>query len=377
MLESVKVPFSGTVKADGTFSIDVQAIALQNFWGMMMASVQQKTPAGTVSGNPLWTLSGGRIPLDFKFGPSVDLGPRLIAPGELITISGTGAIPSAIISGALHGVRSFTQSELLSNSYAPAASSTSVLTSNPRQRLFPNGVTPTPNGPSFTVNAGQSTSFTFTIPSGTVALRILASAAGLAFTYSLAVVGNTTNEQYYGSTPAPGSPQMVPTPTLPFTIPIEVDWDTQVIVSVTGDPTNQTLYYLSALFAPEQPGQAGAAQSVFSPIPALWQAANKQPVAINANIVGAATALIVAAVVGQTIYLFEIELWSDAAAATLINLQDSSGISIATGRNTGAGHIMQMGFHGAAIVQGRGIQLGGLSGPASSNFYGSLTYSQG
>ena len=110
--------------------------------------------------------------------------------------------------------------------------------------------------------------------------------------------------------------------------------------------------------------------------PPFWMVANKQPLPISVSIVGAGTQTLVNGVAGQFVTLHYIQLWSDAAAATLIRLQDSNGNDKAIGRNNGAGLIMQTEFHASKLDLAVGVQLGGLSGPASSNFFGTLVFSQ-
>lgn len=133
-----------------------------------------------------------------------------------------------------------------------------------RQKLYPDGVAipVITNTPSFTVGAGATVTKTFTLPAGTVEIRILATASGLLFAYSLLVSGRQTVEQYFGDPNAPGTAVAVPVPTLPFTIPVELDWDTQVDLTVVGDPVRVVSLFVSALTAAEAPGQAGAASSV-------------------------------------------------------------------------------------------------------------------
>lgn len=195
----------------------------------------------------------GRVHAQFQVPPGTNDGPPVAGQIALVT---------------------FYAQELAPN---PGVPDGQVAVTIPRQKLWPDGVTPvTQSQPSFTVAAGAtSPTLTFTLPPGTVQIRVLATAGGLLFQYALLVLGHQTVEQYWGQPTAPGAPATVPTSTLPFTIAVERDWDTQVDLIAVGDPAQATTYYVSALFGVESPGQAGAAQSVIIPTPAAWQYPNQ------------------------------------------------------------------------------------------------------
>lgn len=144
-----------------------------------------------------------------------------------------------------------------------------------RQALYPIGSGAlAPPTPSFNVGAGATLSPQFALPRGTIALRVLANAGGLIFTYQLFVSGHQSVEQYFGDPNAPGSPITVPSPTAPFTIPIDNEWDTQADFSVIGDPSHTVHFFVSALFQYEAPGQVQAAQAVSLRQQPDWQTFN-------------------------------------------------------------------------------------------------------
>jgi hypothetical protein len=132
-----------------------------------------------------------------------------------------------------------------------------------RQALYPTGSSGlAPPTPSFSTTAGGTAAPSFAIPPGTIAVRIMASANGLIFTYQLNVTGHQTVEQYFGDLNAPGAPLQVPEPTAPFDLKISTEWDTQIDLSVIGDPTRAVHFFVSAIFTAEPPGQIQAAQAV-------------------------------------------------------------------------------------------------------------------
>lgn len=242
-----------------------------------------------------------------------------------------------------------------------------------RQKLFPDGVaTPVnPATPSFTVAAGVTAPFRFTLPAGTVDVRILATAGGLLFGYSLLVLGHQTVEQYYGDPQAPGTPLAVPVPTLPFTIPIERDWDSQLDFTVVGDPAQATSYFLSALFAPETPGQAGASQSVTMPTPQPWQAPTLSA-PFSANFVAGVAQVEINATAGSTVFVHSIFVVTN--AATNVSVQDTTGSGFSQGSAQAAGIALQVDHKGQPLTRGRGVQIVSLVNAALN---GVIVYGRG
>lgn len=256
MITPVNRGSSGIVKADGTLTLEVANISASE-WSSVLASFQ-------AAGNPQWTLNIGGRAVGFGAGAQVDIGSRLCAPNDKLQISIIGGLPGTEVAGQFHGGRSPDMQEAIQFGNLVQANTISVKTSNPRQKLFPDGVTPPANPltPSFIVAPATAPNFTFTIPTGTVSLRIMATAIGLAFTYQMNITGVNTKVQYFGDLAVPGNNVLVGLPTLPLTIPVGTDWDRQVLINITGDAVQTVDFFISALFAPEAPGQAGDAQSV-------------------------------------------------------------------------------------------------------------------
>lgn len=276
MLFPVSQPFSVTVDANGNAQKDVSGLFTGN-WSMVMLTARHAQNVNGVQvpvGTPLWQFIVDKDVVSHGTGPAVELGPRPVAPKSTISINLTGGIPGANVIGLIHGLYSNQPNahELLQSAYTPAPNSIAIQNVIPRKTLYPIGVTP-PVGPqiattpSFTVAASGTVNTSFIIPTGTVAIRVLANSAGLAFSYTLGVIGHQSGQQYFGSPTQPGTTVIVPIPAFPITIPIESDWDTQLDITATAPSTNTgpVSFFISALFSSEQPGQAGAAQQVFVP----------------------------------------------------------------------------------------------------------------
>lgn len=253
-----------------------------------------------------------------------------------------------------------------------------------RQILYPDGVGAQPAGtPSFTIAAAGTFSGNFTLPPGCVSLWIMADAAGLLFTWSLNVTGVTSTIQYFGQPTSPGAKATVPVPTLPFTIQVDRAWDAKVTVAVGGDPTNATSYFVTALFAPTPPGQAGAAQSVTIPTPSLWQAPSARPFRLGVAGITAGTAnriQLIAGVAGQTIRPFYFHVTCEAAVP-------SNALHLCDGDPNTTGVIIddldtaavtdKMGFYfGSPLTPGNGLFLY-TDVNTGAQCHGGGSYSQG
>lgn len=366
-MRPILIPIAAKTDANGAATINV-GLERTGDWRSVKIALGTTGPAE-------WAAVQSGVPVTYGRGRRVTLGPELLQPDDTLQVVITGGPVLAQITGSVSGIGGSMQEVI--DGFKPAPNTIALDTSQPRLKLFPDGTTPPTSATtaSFTV-AGSSTSATqrFTLPAGTVAIRLLASASGLLFTYSLLVVGNQSGEQYFGSPTSPGSVTPVPTPTLPFTIPVEIDWDTGLSIVVTNTSTNPISFFVSALFAPEAPGQAGSAQSVTMPSPESWQAPNRVPVIINNNIAAGANAVIIAAATGVTLRIFAVSVGIDAvAAANALLLQDTAGSNY---------HVFQTGaiimnpFWGYAVQWPPGLGLR-ISNPGAAGVLvrGSVVYS--
>ena len=368
-----RILFAGPTDATGAATIQVKAPA------SMYAVL---TVIASAPGNPNWTVQAAGQLLTFGNGPQVNLGPLLTTPGENLQIVITGATPNSQASGTLAGNQYLTAEQAADN-YQPMSNAISLNTFQGRQRLYPDGSPPaTPNAPSFTVAPNTITStLTFTLPAGTVSLRILAQSGGVVFRYFLLITGHVTLEQYWGSPTAPGSVQAVPSPTLPFTIPIENDWDSKVdIVCQTPSTNGATVsVFVSALFAPEFPGQAGAAQSVSLLDPQAWQAPDTAAVFNGANVNAGATFVMIAAPPAtQRIRLHWVYLTSNAGAAAANSwlLDDGLGNRLSANSNSAQqdnNPMFNMDFKGFPVSAGNSVRATNQNAGALA-LYGSVHY---
>lgn len=249
----------------------------------------------------------GRVHAEFGVPPGLDDGPAVAGQTAGLTFYAEALTPN------------------------PGVPDGQVAVTIPRRKLYPDGVVvpSVASTPSFTVaSGGLSGAKVFTLPPGTVSLRVMVTAGGLVFAYSLLALGSQTAEQYYGDPAAPGSSVVVPTPTLPFTIPIENDWDTQIELHVE-QPTQNVNVFVSALFAPEQPGQAGAAQSVTQVTPQAWQTPNAGNGGGTGLIAAAGNLTLVPAPGGVlNTYLHVLMFNIVGAAGSFCDLQNSSGTAL-------------------------------------------------
>jgi hypothetical protein len=249
---------------------------------------------------------------------------------------------------------------------------TSVYTN--REQLWPIGSPATPGTPSMVVTGGTSPTNRFTIPNGTVSLRLLVSANGTVFSYNLLVVGHQTVTQYFGSITAPGSVAPVASPTLPLTLSIEYDDDSQIDIIV--NPSVNVNVWVNALFAPESPGQSGDSQSVIIPAPSAWQTPNNDWMLGSGGIGAGATLNLIPAVAGQTVYLWEQTFHLGAGAAgSFGQLQDTFGTGLRQ-MNFAIADNYPFQFNGRALFPGRGLQLKNTSAANSGSLNGGGSYRQ-
>ena len=368
MATPVRTLFAGTTDASGNASIPIKAPPTM----YAVLSV-----AATCAGNPNWSVGPVGQVLTYGNGPQVNLGPILTFPGENLVIQVANANPLAQVSGSLAGNQYLTAEEAAAN-YVPSANAVTISTFQRRQRLYPDGVTPaSATSPSFTCAGGGTATERFTLPQGCVAVRLLATASGFLFSYQLYVGGHQTVEQYYGDPNVPGSPLTVPVPTLPFTIPVELDWDTQLDFSVVGDPARQISFFVSALLAPEAPGQAGAAQSVATIIPQPWQAPTNTA---YQSLTTATTAMVVSGVAGLTTRVWGCQLEFDTGTTAVAVLEDSV-------RGSPSGRLLVLpdsgktsvtiDHHGAALTVGAGVVLRVIGITGGGGVSAVVGYSQG
>lgn len=372
-MRPIRVDITGTTDKNGNFS-QVVRLDKTDEWRNIKVAI------GTV-GPAEWSLSTANTPLTYGRGRRVTLGPELLYPFDTLTVACTGGPVSATVTGSATGT-SGTEEEVIPT-YAPSPNTIALDAAIPRQKMYPDGTavaTINAGGPSFSVAPGfLSAVQTFTLPAGTVAIRLLASSSGNPFLYSLLMVGSQTTEQYYGDPLTPGNTFLVAIPTLPFTVPIERDWDSQVKISVLADSTNvaNVDFSISALFAPESPGQAGAAQSIFIPVAAPWQAP-QHFTAQNISINSGATFLFIPATGTEKTYLHGYAYGTDgvnAAGRIIVMESATTNPFLDLDANATRGQIAVGTGSGAPTLASQGISVKN-SGGAASFIAMSQAYSQ-
>lgn len=281
MIDQLRIPFSGTVKSDGTFEIDLTPAVLQSYYAMILVSARH-VGNGEVTGSPRWTLAGGGMALDFTVGSAVDLGPRLFSPGETVTVSGSGAQPQATISGVLHGTRAGTAAELLAGAYVPTPSTLGVQPTGTTQILA-----------DITTPANVNTSVTVPTPQTATALGYIAFVEGGFFPLSVIVTGVQSNQDYLfqNLNIDPVSTQFVP-----FAATNLVDQQLVCTVIGNGTTTSRAIFLASSL---------PIAQFVFGTVNLINSDVTIKPRFPDWQVVDLVSAITVPGIAGQRIFLDE------------------------------------------------------------------------
>jgi hypothetical protein len=254
-MRPLRIDVTGTTDKAGNASIPVK-LPVNGEWHDVKFALSTSGPAE-------WALLVSGTAITYGRGRRVTLGPELIQDGEQVTITVTGGPVLSPIIGSATGRSG--DPDTITAQWGPQPNTIALDSAIPRQKLYPDGVPipPLASTPSLTILSGGNATVRFTLPAGTVLLRILANASGIFFGYSLLVTGHQSGEQYFGDPNSPGTPLRVFTPTLPLTIPIEFDWDQQLDLTILYDAAAASgKFFMSALFAPEPPGQAGNSQAV-------------------------------------------------------------------------------------------------------------------
>jgi hypothetical protein len=208
--------------------------------------------------------------------------------------------------------------------------------------------------PTLTTLAGGTAAGRVTLKLGVVAVRVMATANGLPFSYLLNVTGHQSQVQYFGDPANPGAKLVVVNPSAPLTVPIERDVDTQLDLAITGDPFNPVNYFVSELTLAEMPGQSAVAQSVTQPSPSPWQSPQFTIFGFQG---GVGTTVIRAGVGGRVLLLWDgtVDVLT-AAAGAQGSIQDTAGgVVIQFGAH--AEKTFGAGFRARPLPMGLGLQI--------------------
>jgi len=367
----LRLDLAATTDANGNASIPLK-LPVTGEWHDLKIAASTTGPAE-------WAVLVSGSVVTFGRGRRVTLGPELVQDGEGVTVTVTGGPVAAPIIGSVTG-KSGSPNEMLA-SYGPQPNTITLDAVAPRLQLWPDGtLAAARTGPSFTVAANVVTSFRVAIPAGATGLRVAPAVTGggaFVFSYQLRVTGHQSGVAYF---PAPfvglGTPVFS---RQPVTVPVDVEYDTQIDIGITGDASISLDFFVSALTAVEaievyaqQP--FGVTSNVSGVTAAPWQAAGAvAPFSIDLS-VAAGTTVIVAAVAGKTVYLHDLDYSISAAGGFSGNFQDTAGtvISQETFQN-GSPRFRR--FSGAPLGLGFGFQFKNAAVGASFAV-GHLSYSQ-
>lgn len=343
---------TATIAADGTATIAPGALVATQY-AAMLASFQ-------ASGNPTWRLLISGRPVGSGAGPNVDIGPRIVAPSEQVSLVVAGGLPNTTVSGQFHGGRADTVEEAIQFASLLGANTQSLLISNTRIPLYPDGYTGQKGSafPSFVLQASANPTFTFTLPPNVTNIRV-ANAPGSA-AWSIGIFGHQTTRDYLEQTnvgsglPLDGL--------LPIDVRVDPEWDSQVdIVLQELDGTGPTPFYVSGLTGAETTVVAGTLANIqvvpggFPNEYPPFARPQQNPLEVENN-TGASPFGVIAATPGRTLYIFSWDLQIDGAAANRVAfLQPTSGSRFGqvVGANVGRGGQL----NGVALVTGAGVNV--------------------
>lgn len=383
MISDINQGLSAQTDNQGSATIRVSTVVASQY-SIVTATLQ-------TDGNPNWSMFVGNQLRSIGVGPRVELGPRVVQPGESVRIEITGAALNASVTGSLHGTRGDTVSEILGAGYTPTPNVIGTQIQSQRVALYPDGTAsslkgPAPTFPSFTVGASGSSTQTFTLlPTQTnIRVEVVGSTQ-----FRFQIAGHQTGEGYIGSVLVNGSSNFASanSPFRPIDVRIEPTWDRQVDITVSDQSAIASNVYVSALFGAETTVLAGATTQIpvfFLPNgSAPWQVPAAVAEIMNSSIAnGSAATLIAAAPAGLDTYLFWCTLLGNATSLFYTLKGHTSGTVIGVGltgaTTAGTGPQLVKDFHGAKMgdltgVAGEAVDLFN-NGGAPVNFFGTLDY---
>jgi len=358
---------TGVIDANGNASMSVKLPGTGE-WHALKVSLSTSGPAE-------WAILVSGTAITYGRGRRVTLGPELIQDGETVAITVTGGPPAATIIGAVTG-KSGTPDEILL-SYVPQPNTIAVDTASTAivlQRI--------------PVAAGGNANVAISVPTGTVAVgwqldALVGDGQGpLAVSFTGIQSGDLV-----GSWAFPFSGQAL------FAVPLGPA-DTSIRVSVTARGASAcAIYVLAWSAAPAAPlpttveASTGAellAVSEALATPAPWQAAASSattrvaPGALNTDFT------IVPGVAGQTIYLHDVEVNTNAGATWEVDLWDgpsAGGAKVADFfvvfvTAVGAGPPVSWDGRGRPLTAGNALVGTLVTGPAGSTIFGTYGFTR-
>ena len=314
---------------------------------------------GQTTGYPKWVLnSDNNLPLDFASGAQCSMGLILVAPGQRLTTQILAALPAVSVSGHFVGVMSPDLNEVLPF-YLPSPNSIGSAVSAPPQTVI-------------SIVNNDSTTHTVPVPAGGVCVGYAAGQLTVGPTTQITITGHQTLITYISDVGSQISfgPQVM----------ILDSADTSIDCRVTAGSGPGSVDFLVwtvplAVFVQQRPG---AQLTVISGPPANWQSPlSTVNVAVTLNQVGAGdTAVIIPAVVGQTVRLWDVSLSIDTPVATgAVQMETTAPVSI-HGFGVSLANCNPFRGNGVPLAGNMGVRLRNLMAANPAVMRGSMVYTQ-
>lgn len=368
-MRPIFIPVVGTTDATGAATLQIP-LERTGDWRNVKFVLQ-------TSGSAEWAVLKTGSPINFGRGRRVTLGPELLEPQDTVTVSVSGGPPSAAITGSVSG-KGGAASEIIGD-FVPAPNTIALDVSSPLELL----------GTITTVGNGDTVSASFPIRPGTqgIAYIFYSGASGFNAPLQIQAGGDQTHQLnlFAGGAglPAPnsaGSGRWYPVDknancsVTSNTGSVGTTKAQVAFFALTYDPTsiiNDTLSSQS-IFG-DGAGNLQVTQEFATPAP--WQAAITSAVVDGSTVANGATLTLVAALVGEFVYVHDVDLKLNAAGNFVIDRSDGSRVAAGQAPSAGLPAIAWDGRGGAGLVAGLSLRINNNSG-ASITVLGTVGYAQ-
>lgn len=354
------IPFSFVTDANGNAKVPLRPRA--SFWWA------GKAVAKLNSGSAIWEVAAGNVFSGWGRGQRAEIAGLMVAPGDTIVLSVIGGPANTPGAGTLVGEQGASMHDVVD-----------AFSSNPNTIAIDTTSGHTVIG-TITVGAGATVSQNFLVPVGTQSIGFMSYLSGPNNTPNVVTItGHTTLMQYVNIA---GADVGAGNTSLSNGGPQWADFDatdTSVDCGVTAHSTSPAVIDIlaSPLVMSVDVGQLfGEILSVQSSnTPAPWQAPREAPLAFNPTVALNATVVIIAAVAGKTVYLFDLDYELDTGVGgSFLAWQDTNNNPVSQDAGSFAA-IRPYHFSGAPLPVGLGLQLKN-SGAGPTTVRGHVTYSQ-
>ena len=304
----VSVPFSGTTDANGAFSFTNPV--RKAYWTTVKVIAE-------TTGSPNWAVRGaGGLPLDYGTGPRLSVGPFVVAPGDSLTVSGTGALPGVAVIGNIIGAQ-----------YPDMQSAAMALTLGTNPLSVNTASPPIVLGSIRTVGGGDTVAKNFPLSPGVQAVGWSVQFTGFGNPAAISITGHTTGRTYLASAGVvSGAPD-------DFQVAILSEADSSIDCSVTSQVQPDLVFFLGFVQNPIVFLQARPDNPTNTPFvrasatPAAWQAPTNCATVNGSNVNGGAAFTIISGVASLIIRLHWSYISDNQAVGGVSDwlLQDSAG----------------------------------------------------